>query len=211
MELADRVRLVVDRYWGGSVNKAADAMGIPQQTLNRIVSGQTANPRGQLLARIAAVCQTSVEWLLTGRGVEPPFQDDWGLRTSGSTLRWFRLVDSLGLTPAVRLPVFGLPAGQFNLAERLEPWTTHEGSEERTKRIGWMGSALDLAQESWTYVFEELIARHGVDQLRKELESQPFLVACAYTNFAAFLLRDALGEDEAGRLVERWLQRTTPE
>lgn len=73
--LADRVQLVVDRWWNGSVRKAADRAGIPQQTLDRIARGESQNPRGAVLQRFAQRNNISVEWLLTGSGKGPEDAD----------------------------------------------------------------------------------------------------------------------------------------
>lgn len=71
--LADRVRFIVDLYWGGSVLAAANSLGIPQQTLHRIVTGQTTNPRQSVLVNMAGGCPVPVtlDWLLSGVGHPP--------------------------------------------------------------------------------------------------------------------------------------------
>lgn len=56
---------------GGSVNAAAKAIGLPQQTLDRIVRGQHRAPQVKTLQRIADFYGTTVDWLMTGRGDGP--------------------------------------------------------------------------------------------------------------------------------------------
>src|SRR5256885_12566851 len=64
--LSDRVKALVDRYFGGSVNAAAKAWALPQSTVKRICDGTTTSPREKALERIARAHATTVEWLLHG-------------------------------------------------------------------------------------------------------------------------------------------------
>lgn len=69
LSVVDRIRgLVAD---AGSVNATALAIGLKQQTLNRIVRGEHAAPRVETLQKIAEFFDTTVDWLLTGKGRNP--------------------------------------------------------------------------------------------------------------------------------------------
>jgi transcriptional regulator with XRE-family HTH domain len=75
--IAQRVRGLVDRLHGGSVNAAAREIGIPQRTLARIVEGRVEYPRADALQKLAAWYGTSIEWLLTGKGEPPVVEQEW--------------------------------------------------------------------------------------------------------------------------------------
>jgi transcriptional regulator with XRE-family HTH domain len=69
--IAERVRSLIDRVHGGSVNAAARDTGIPQRTLARIADGTVENPRADALQRLATFYKASLEWLLSGQGEGP--------------------------------------------------------------------------------------------------------------------------------------------
>lgn len=69
-DLSKRIKKLVDSTFP-SVNAAAKAIGIPQQTLDRIVRGQHRAPRVETLQQIADFYDTTVDWLLNGRGAAP--------------------------------------------------------------------------------------------------------------------------------------------
>lgn len=80
--LAQRLRYLIDHAHNGSVNAAATAIGIPQQTLAQIVSGQVKSPRAGALERIARYFRVPLGWLQDGRG-EPPKARPMILRVQG--------------------------------------------------------------------------------------------------------------------------------
>jgi transcriptional regulator with XRE-family HTH domain len=70
-KLSDRVSYLIADSFGGSVRAAAGGIGVPQRTLANIASGDTSNPRADVLQAIADGFHTTTDWLLTGRGESP--------------------------------------------------------------------------------------------------------------------------------------------
>src|SRR5437899_2974383 len=92
-----RVRELIDRVHGGSVNAAAKALGIPQSSLAKIVSGAVKNPRVQTLQIIVNHFGGTLDWLATGEGQAPPLlqESPWNVVPQAEYLRWRSLVDQL--------------------------------------------------------------------------------------------------------------------
>lgn len=76
--LRERVAACVQAVYPEGANAAAAAIGIPQPTLFKILAGRSENPRASTLQAIATHFDTSVEWLLSGRGTPPVFADEGG-------------------------------------------------------------------------------------------------------------------------------------
>lgn len=210
--LADRVRSIVDLYWEGSVNAAAASMGIPQQTLQRVVSGKTVNPRVSVLDAIAKGSRASVDWLLTGEGRGPQERDERGRPLTGGSSRWFRVV--LTLYPergGVREVLGDVPFGAIEFVNLL----LAENGEG--KRLGsgrkWKGGTLTRAQnscaEAWAELLEEAIAVFGADAVRNQLDANEIVVAGAFTPFMRFMSRKAMSKSEAKRYLQAWEDELT--
>ncbi|MEW6263353.1 MAG: helix-turn-helix domain-containing protein [Thermodesulfobacteriota bacterium] len=65
------LKLVNDQFKGRHTSLARKA-GVPPTTLQDWKDSKSFKPNGFILARIAEVCNISIDWLLTGR--EPPDQ-----------------------------------------------------------------------------------------------------------------------------------------
>jgi len=87
--LSTRLRLLVDHGHGGSVNAAAKDIGIPQQTLGKIVSGEVNSPRIKALQAIARFYGVSIGWLVAGEG--DATTQVWAAKVAGATARLQRL------------------------------------------------------------------------------------------------------------------------
>lgn len=183
-DLADRVKLLIDTYWEGNVNRAAKALGIPQPTLQRIGSGKTPNPRVKLLQQIASGCNVSTDWLLTGKGEGPPSQDEKGRYPSGSLLRWDRVVDSLGLSYEARWYLFGAALGADGLGTILV-YRSSGATDEAIVDAAWTSS--ELCMEAWADLVEVAVAQLGAEVVRRELEANAITSAAGFTEFALFL------------------------
>lgn len=69
--IGERISHLISLRGLGSVRRAALAVGIPQQTLDRIIRGEAASPRIGTLQKIAEAFDVSIEWLVTGKGDLP--------------------------------------------------------------------------------------------------------------------------------------------
>jgi len=67
--LTSRIKDLVAK--SGTVNSQAKAIGLKQQTLQRIVTGAHKNPAVDTLSKIAGYYNTTVDWLYSGNGEGP--------------------------------------------------------------------------------------------------------------------------------------------
>jgi transcriptional regulator with XRE-family HTH domain len=118
--LRGRVRILIDKYYEGSANKAAKGIPMEQTTLSRFLRGESEIRLGKLRA-IAERTGEKLEWLVAGVGngpepARPPkTYADVQKRKSGETLRWLQTLRDL--TP------YGLSE---NAVGRLGAWPHHE-------------------------------------------------------------------------------------
>lgn len=182
-----RVATIIDQYWDGNVKLAAKELVIPQNTLYRIASGETPNPRVQVLAKIARYCGTTVEWLLSGRGVAPAATTDSGVPISHNYLRWVRLVDSLKLTARTAALFKDLVHGPSHLTMMM--WR-HEGSEESGSPPIPARGASHLCAGAWADILEVVIRRYGARAVRRAFEDQRVAAACGFSGFGMLLGED---------------------
>ena len=64
--ISDRIRQLVDEQDGGNVSAAARRLDCPQRTLAKVYSGETKNPRADLLQAVVKFYLVDPGWLLTG-------------------------------------------------------------------------------------------------------------------------------------------------
>lgn len=201
--LADRVRSIVDKYWGGSVNAAASSMGIPQQTLQRVVSGTTANPRVSVLDAIAKGSRASVDWLMTGTGRGPQESDERGRFITGGTSRWLRVVS--GLYPergGSREVLEDVPFAAFRFAALLS-------SGKGKLPLRTVTRVQDKCAEAWSDLLEEAIALFGAEAVRARLDANEIVVAGGFTPFIQFVSKTAISKAEVKRLLQAWENELT--
>ena len=185
MALADRVRLLVDRHWGGSVNAAAEALEVPQQTLQRIVTGKTPNPRMAVVVQIAEGFRVSSDWLISGRGTEPPEINEAGRAITGALIRLRNVLDKIGAAPTLRRSFEDLAASQFTVAvhlhARLKP---KKGGATLGPTIQAGLNAMTATEGAWADVLEAAVEEYGPTRVHLAFIKDAPLIALGSTRFA---------------------------
>lgn len=154
--LATRLRGIIDRVHEGSVRRAAQLVGIPQPTLDRIVRGASLNPRSDALQRLAQAYDVSIDWLLTGAGKGP---DDRTLLRE-PLLKWLKIVRLLAVDESVKAALLDLPRATLNAVSTfgllcLDP-------DQPQQAYKWV-SAFDDEHSAWVRFFELWLTDDGVD------------------------------------------------
>jgi len=153
--VSERVGLLIQLRYGGSVNAAAREMGVPQRTLARLAGGETQSPNPDLLTLIARNCKVSESWLQSGQGIGPR---QWRLFGAGKAeSEWFRLVESLDLDERRMQLLLDIPDSAVVASHWLEP---SAGAERRVSR------PIDTAQFPHVAVLTEAIYRAWTEYLR---------------------------------------------
>ena len=202
---------IIDLYWMGNVKAAAKQLGIPQNNLYRIVSGETPNPRANVLAKIAKFAGSTVEYLLTGEGRGPQTLDAQGRPKSGARSRWYALVDSLyPERGGVREVLDDLPWGLGGLYEALVPQRFDRSGKALPRQV-----ELQLPRETflgigyaWCDVLEEAVRVLGADVVRKRLDAAELAVAGGCMPFAIHL-QSVLPKQQVQRLLRIWHDELT--
>ena len=176
VDLWGRVNALIDRFFGGNRTAAAKAWQVAQPTVQRLAVGTTSTARATTLARIAAHHDTTVDWLLNGRGPDPLAADPLPYVEH----RDFRqLVESLGLSPEAQRAALNLPRTTFAAYMILCQWGSNPqyGHPPQPPRV--RDTALDANYKaaslqflSWGYLIEGLIRAYGKDRVRDKLESE---------------------------------------
>ena len=186
--LESRVRWLIDEVHHGSVNAAATAIGIPQQTLAQIASGQVRSPRAATLEQIAGFYDTSLEWLVSGKGRVPD------LPTS-EQLQLARRLSALDVPPHVadalqeaadapRIARLFLGAGGGAPAARAESQAADAATRDMLL--------------AWVHLLEELEGIVGPERLRTNLVAFADFARLGFTPLGARLLID--GELKKGAM-----------
>ena len=223
--IQQRVAALVRDYYQGSVNQAAEAIGVPQTTLNRLVSGRTPNPRSALLQRIANKAKVPIGWLL-GDGPDDPPKEQVQVagpdrvvreRISGSLLRWRSTLEQLmraedGLSDleaeALSQVTLGPAVAASFLAEHVRAARTLNendgigGPALLPTEIG--DRATESVRDGWQVFLDGIVrqysARLGVIFVRQYLAH--FLLG--FTPGAVFSLTGPGGDETAARALARW-------
>ena len=209
--LQKRVQEIVELYWAGNVKAGAKQLVIPQNTLYRIVSGETPNPRANVLATIAKFAGTTVEYLLTGEGEGPKAFDGRGRPRTGAVARWLRLVESLypergGVREHLDDMVFG-PLGFYAVIAPIV--FDSKGQAKPRRNLNALNLAQDSVAAAWTDLLEDAIVVFGPDTVRKQLENGEIAVAGGFTLFARHLARGGMTKAEAKRYLGAWEDELT--
>jgi transcriptional regulator with XRE-family HTH domain len=190
MDLADRLRALVERDFQGNVNRAAKTWDVPQPTLFRYVNGRTRAPKAEVLQKIAKFYETSVDWLLSGLGVNP-LESQYPIADFRA---WERLVKSLNLPEAVERLVLPLPSRIQAAHYALCKWGGFPGSEGRTvshdppmavDRAASQAGAMEF--EAWGVWLRGLITSYGKLAVRNKLISEVDRISIGYQPFALYL------------------------
>jgi hypothetical protein len=192
MDLAGRLKALIDRDFDSNLNRAANTWHVPQPTLYRYVRGLTSAPRARTLRTIAKFYGTTVEWLLDGTDSGPIDVPYSIVEYRG----WEALVKSLRLPAEVGVMVRGLPANVGNAHFVLCDWAMMFGKYksvsmkrmEPALRAKWLAGALQL--ESWTVWLRGLVTAYGPKAVRNKLLSELDRLRLGFQPFASYLLND---------------------
>jgi hypothetical protein len=199
MDLADRLRALIERDFEGNLNRAAKAWDVPQPTLYRYVNRVTDTPKAHTLQRIAKFYEGTVDWLLDGVGASP-LNAEYPI---AAYRVWERLVKSLGLPEEVERLVLPLPSRVQAAHSALCNWGMFpdwEWTEEAKKRAeapreaAWRAGAMEY--DAWGVWLRALIAAYGEVAVRGKLVSEVDRLRIGYQPFAMFLqMTDRLPAD----------------
>ena len=209
--LQKRVQEIVELYWAGTVKAAAKQLGIPHNTLYRIASGGTPNPRANVLAKIAKFSGTTVEYLLSGDGRGPQALDSQGRPMNGAAFRWYALVDVLyPERGGVGEVLDGLPWGLGGLCMLLAPMRFDRSGNALPRQVELPNETMLGIGHSWCDVLEEALRVLGADAVRKRLDAAEFAIGGGCTSFAIHL-QGALPQKQVQRLLKLWLEQRADE
>jgi transcriptional regulator with XRE-family HTH domain len=172
--------MLIERHWG-SVNRAASALGLPQQTLSRIVTGETPNPRRQALETLARATGASLDWLLLGTGPEPSSLDSSGRPRLGSTIQWARLLGELGIEGSLREVLEDLPFTVFFAVLVVNPDADPHAPAD------YVRNAVEKCADAWIRLLEGVVAEWGAERVRAALQGDETLAALGFTPFGVWL------------------------
>lgn len=190
--LKDRVTQLIEQFHGGTVYAAAKGWGVPLQTLYRIASGQTPNPRASVLARIAEACEVSVEWLLSGKGPGPTERDSYGFKRHAATLRWEGIVGRLSLSDEARFVVESLPySGPLSSFMRL-------GQDGKSRIPPGYQEFLDGSLALWSGYLETVTEKYGPKAVGEALSADSAHAALGFTMLSSWLL----GMHDLGKAIK---------
>ena len=203
--LSERVRALVDRYFGGSVNAAAKAWAVPQSTVKRICDGTTTAPREKALERIARSHATSVEWLLRGgAGPNPLSEVRPVMMVQPDYERWDDEVISLGADGVTEDGLRELPDAVERASEIILSKLPRPRSRRDADAIGsaWT-KAEQLMHKAWAVWLHSLIAAYGREAVRDAFKSELTRLLLGFS----YLAPEIEGSDVAKREIARWVQR----
>lgn len=170
--VGDRLDGLIKARDKGSVLAASRRTGLPQRTLAHIVKGDTANPRRDVLLRIAETYGVRLEWLLAGKGAQMDEPATTGIPDAAAkaTDAWRLALRELRLAPSVHLLLERLPfATQSAASLLLAPKKRHVLPDAIYRAMVTETSAWLL----WLTTLRETL---GDDALRQRLlEHQPSL------------------------------------
>jgi hypothetical protein len=192
--VGDRVRALVKAHYGGSVNRAAKTLNIPQPTLRRIIKGFTQRPRVDLLSSITALHpDVTVEWLLNGSGPSPLEHTDLPDSLVGARgefperAEWNRLVRELELSEETRDALEGLLRGPFLLLGMLVEWQTDRSHDEA------FTTADRASHRAWVSTLRGAVDAVGVETVRAKLRSMSLWLRLGPTSSALAVLASPTG------------------
>lgn len=201
-DLADRLGFLISEVHGGSVNRAAAALGVPQQTLQQIVTRGATNPRVSTITAIAKGYGVGVEWLLEGVGETPTFNK---LVPVAERLHWGRLLDSLNLPRSVRLDMGSLPYSISGACVSMRIGETRD-SERLPTNIRFP-ILLDLQRRElrmWTTLLEEWIKDTDIEHVRKTLIANKDRIRLGWSWYAIqLLIEGTITKDAINDLARR--------
>ncbi len=189
MDFAGRLAALVNRDFGGNVNRAAKAWRVPQPSLYRYVKGVTKAPRADLLQKVARFYDTRVEWLLEGTGPNPL---DVDFPTTDHRA-WEALVRTLRLPEQAERAVLPLPSRISAAHEVMCNWGLFPRPGKRVsdrqaapaRHARYLAGAIEY--QAWTVWLRGLIAAYGRLRVRNKLVSELDHVRLGFQPFAMYL------------------------
>jgi len=184
--LGARLQRIVNLYYHGSVNEAANSLGIDQSTLSRIVTGVTRNPRLEVLQRIVdhSLGNIGLEWLLSGRGEEPSPLDSQGRPTSGAVWRFVHALRALPLKPEVVEAMTMLPYAPLLAAYSFRPVDFDSAEDYLAGTLSYASEAIDASVRAWATILEGGIQQLGAAAVAAALNRDFEVGVMGYTVFA---------------------------
>lgn len=203
--LHDRIGRLIHHFFGGNLNAAAHAWGIPQPTLHRIVEGTTKSPRVDLLAKIAAAHSTTIEWLFTGEGEEP----QWARQTmgrmapvTGQVLAWTKLLDRLNLQPQVKDSLIEAVFGPWWMYSTLAAEETEESRESQEQ----VREAVERSAHAWTTALLGLLESFPEAVVKQALERHADDARLWFNPFGLWLKGAGVLPNGLSELYDRYLE-----
>ena len=187
--LKDRVRGLIDDLWKGSVYAAAKDIGLPIQTLYRIVNGESKNPRATAIHAIAEGCGVTSEWLLTGMGQGPNALGGVDSFNFAASIRWNRVLKQLSLGEDLRDSIHMLPFHSPLIAmEALDP----VGGTRPEHQLAYF---IEACTAAWATYLQQAIDHYGAKAVADALEPYTARAALGFSYVGDHLLRNpALGD-----------------
>jgi transcriptional regulator with XRE-family HTH domain len=179
--IGSRLRRLIDAAHDGSVNRAASMTGLSHVTLGRIVKGQVTNPRAEALSRIAAAYQTTIDWLLHGKGAEPEIlsgaivsdeaerleaieSGDVARKPTPRAIEYLLMMARLELSNEASAVLRSLPT-QVSHAVIALPFPIS------VSQVAILDEAREAAYEAWRKLFAAVIASVGQEAFREIVET----------------------------------------
>jgi hypothetical protein len=190
MDLAGRLRALIEEEFSGNVNRAAKAWGVAQPTLHRFLHNPVRNPRVESLRRIASYYDLPIERLWDGAGPRDADGPTWSVEFRA----WKRLVRRLRLPETVEPTLLTLPtANLVNAHYILCDWGLmfrkgkRMSDASREKALRSRDSAGQLQLTGWTVWLRGLITAYGRNAVRTKLLSVVDRLRLGFQPFASFL------------------------
>lgn len=197
MALADRVRGLIDSYFGGERN-AARLTGVARMTLRRLAAGEIPDPRHSVLVKLANATGADVGWFVTGQGKGPNQVDPTGLRLPSVEL-WREFVDDLDLPPESRNAMLTLPRSTSIAFLSL---VARGDDPDDPPPTDVLVRSQELEVRAWVTFFGGLIKHYGMEAVRAKLSSEPEILGCQFNPVLTRLWSDLRHLEPATR--KRW-------
>jgi transcriptional regulator with XRE-family HTH domain len=180
-------QLIAERY-AGKVNSAARTWDVPQPTLRRVVSGETGQPRADLLARIADKEGTSVEWLLSGKGAPPPSSLSLpGMEApiTAGNIRWNATLERLNLEKDLSEALSEIVYAPGVASWVCDPALRRDRRKQEIRDAEF--EAIRRSADAWAISLDGAIAVFGVKEVARSISHFPKVALLGFSPFALWL------------------------
>ncbi len=186
--LGKRIRTLIRQFYG-SQRLAARAWGTTRATIDRILTGEVEEPRGDLLVRIARACGTSTDWLLMGEGSPPKLPHD--PLPSQVQEQWQEMVEGLGVDDATRDALLLLPGRVRRAFAQLLVWdpiTRHDETPFTARQLTARRQAEDRETQAWIDLLKLVLDRYGAAETRRVLQHNRTLLGIGFNSATRLFL-----------------------